>query len=118
MMRITREQCIATVDGMGSGKIPSGTGFVVVESSDADYIITLPNPLLGRTVALRNGATAYELRTRNPETIAINGGFGTDAESAIPADTLTVCFCDTVTTWICSNTNTAGASVPTEVAAP
>ncbi len=108
----------ATSDGTGTGTIADGTDFVPVTCDDANKIIILPTPTPKTVVALRNGATGYELRSSSPTTVAINGGTGSAAESAIPANTLTICLCDTATTWICSNTNTAGVTSPTEVAAP
>lgn len=107
---------VATADGTESGTIPS-EGFYPVTSGNADYIVTLPAPSLGAVVALRNGGTGYELRSNNPTTVAINGGSGANAESAIPADTLVVCMCDTVTSWLCTDTATDGTVTTTEAAA-
>jgi hypothetical protein len=108
----------ATTDGLGNGTIPDGTDYAVVTSANANNIIILPTPTPGTTVGLANGATGYELRSSAPTTIAINGGSGAAAESAIPANTLVICVCRTATAWLCSNTSTAGAVTATEVAAP
>lgn len=106
----------ATADGSGTGTI-AGDGFYTVTSANANHIIVLPSPALGTVVALRNGATGYELRSSAPATVAINGGTGANAESAIPANTLVVCLCDTETTWLCTNTGTDGDVTTTEAAA-
>lgn len=108
----------ATADGTVAGQISASGALVSITSDDANKIITLPPPVPGVTIAMRNGATGYELRTSDPDTISINGGSGAAAESAIPANTFTICVCDTTTSWICSNTDTAGEVTVTEVAAP
>lgn len=107
---------VATADGTGTGALP-GEGFYPVTSANADHVITLPAPDPGAVVALRNGATGYELRSHDPATVAINGGTGADAESAIPADTLVTCLCDTLESWLCTNTATDGTVTTTEAAA-
>lgn len=107
----------ATADGAGAGQIADGIPYVTVTSDSADKIITLPNGDVGCVVALRNGATGYELRSHDPETVAINGGTGSGVESAIPANTLTVCVHDTATSWLCTNTATDGSVSSTEAAA-
>jgi hypothetical protein len=108
----------ATADGTGTGTIADGTDFVTVTCDDANKIIVLPTPTPKTVIALRNGATGYELRTNDPTTVAINGGTGAAAESAIPANTLTICICGTSSTWLCSNTDTAGVVTTTQAAAP
>lgn len=112
----TESMAQATTDGSGAGQIGSGSPLVTVESDDANKIITLPDPVPGTVISLRNGATGYELRTNDPSTVAINGGTGANAESAILSNILTICLCDTETTWICSDTTTAGVVSATEVA--
>lgn len=108
----------ATSDGLTTGIIADGTSFVTVTSANANNIITLPTPTPGTVVRLRNGATGYELRTSAPATVAINGGTGAAAESAVAANSLVMCVCDTATTWVCTNFTTAGVVAATEVAAP
>lgn len=108
----------ATADGTGTGVVPDGTDFATVTSANANHIVTLPYPTPGTVVAFRNGATGYELRSSAPASVAINGGTGAAAESAIPATTRTVCHCDTATTWLCHDTDTAGVVSASEVAAP
>lgn len=91
----------ATADGLTTGTIAAAgmIQFVTVTSSDANHIIVLPTPTPGVIVVLRNGATGYELRTSNPASIAINGGAGANAESAIAASTMVIAVCTTATTW-------------------
>ena len=110
----------ATADGTGTGQISDPVTdhvFVTVTCDDANKIITLPAPSVGTIVDIRNGATGYELRTNAPATVAINGGAGAGAESAIGASTLVVCRCDTLTTWVCTSYSTAGVVSATQVAA-
>lgn len=106
----------ASADGAGTGAVPA-EGFYTVASSNADHIISLPDGPIGAVVALRNGATGYELATHDPENVAINGGSGAAAESAIGADTLVTCLRDTEDTWLCTNTATDGTVTTTEAAA-
>lgn len=107
----------ATSDGLTTGTIADGTTFVTVTSASADNIIVLPTPTPGTVVYLRNAGTGYELRSSSPTTIGINGGTGADVESAIGANVLVRCVCDTATTWVCNNFSTAGAVTATQVAA-
>jgi hypothetical protein len=107
---------VATSGGTGTGAVPD-EGFYAVTSGNADHIVSLPNAPVGAVVALRNGATGYELRTHDPATVAINGGSGASAESAIPAATLVVCMRDTATSWLCTNTATDGSVTTTDPAA-
>ena len=91
----------ATADGTGTGTIAAAglLQFVTVTSDDANKIIILPAPTPGTIVVLRNGATGYELRSSAPATVAINGGSGAGAESAIAASTVVIAICTTATTW-------------------
>lgn len=91
----------ATADGTGTGTIAAAglLQFVTVTSDDANKIVILPAPVPGTIVVLRNGATGYELRTSAPATIAINGGTGANAESAVAANTMVIAVCTTATTW-------------------
>ena len=73
--------------------------FVTVTSDDANKVVTLPTPTPGTIVILANGGTGYELRTSAPATVALNGGSGANAESAIAANTLVVAICRTATAW-------------------
>jgi hypothetical protein len=98
----------ATVAGATTGVIPPGANFVQVTSGDAAHFITLPEPVVGKEVWLRNGATAYELQSSAPATVAINGGSGAGAQTTVAANRLVRCKCDTATTWICNQFSTAG----------
>ena len=91
----------ATSDGTTTGTIADAgmLQFVTVTSANANNIIILPTPTPGTIVILRNGATGYELRTSAPATIAINGGSGASAESALAANTMVIAVCPTATTW-------------------
>lgn len=91
----------ATADGSGTGTIADAgmLQFVTVTSDDANKIVKLPTPTPGTIVVLRNGATGYELRSSAPATVGINGGTGSNAESAIAANTMVIAICTTATTW-------------------
>lgn len=91
----------ATADGTTTGTIADAgmLQFVAVTSANAAHIVILPTPTPGTIVILANGATGYELRTSAPATIAINGGSGASAESAIAANTMVIAVCTTATTW-------------------
>lgn len=91
----------ATADGTGTGTIAAAgmLQFVTVTASDANHIVVLPTPTPGTIVILRNGSTGYELRSSAPATVAINGGAGASAESAIAANTMVIAVCTTATTW-------------------
>ncbi len=83
----------------GGASISADSSFVTVTSADANNIIILPAPVVGKRIVLQNGATGYELRTSSPTTIAINGGTGAGAESAIAASTTVYITCTSATTW-------------------
>lgn len=91
----------ATADGLTTGTIADAglIQTVVVTSADANHIVVLPTPTPGRIVILHNGATGYELRSSAPATVAINGGTGASAESAIAANSTCIMICVTTTAW-------------------
>lgn len=91
----------ATSDGLTTGTIADAglLQFITVTSANANNIIVLPAPTPGTIVILRNGATGYELRSSAPGTVAINGGAGAAAESAIAANTMVIAVCTSATTW-------------------
>lgn len=110
----------ATVDGLTTGTIADAgkLQFVTVTAGgDANSIIVLPTPTPGTIVILAVAATGYELRTSNPATIGINGGTGASAESAIPANTLAVLFCESATSWKGLQLGSDGTLAKVEVAA-
>ena len=90
-----------TTDGTTTGTIADGgmLQFIAVTSDSADKIIILPTPTPGTIVVLYVGANGYELRTDTPASVAINGGSGSNAESAIAADMMVVAICTSATTW-------------------
>lgn len=92
----------ATADGTGTGTIADFGVFqhITVTSTDANHIIILPTPTPG-TFLVINEATSvgYELRSSSPTTIAINGGTGADAESAVPTDCTVIAICISATAW-------------------
>lgn len=116
-VQVTATARTATAGGTGTGTIADGTSFVTVTSADANHIIVLPTPTPGTRVVLRNAGTGYELRSSTPASVAINGGTGASAESAIGANVLVTCVCDTATTWVCMNQSTNGTVSATEAAA-
>ena len=91
----------ATADGTGTGTIADAglIQFVAVTSADATHIVVLPTPTPGTIVILYVGANGYELRSSAPATVAINGGAGSDFESAIAANQMAVLICTSATTW-------------------
>lgn len=115
---IKAEARTATAAGDGTGQISAGVTMVTVTSDDANKIITLPAPVPGTHITLINGTTGYELRTSAPATIGINGGTGTNAESAISASMILELVCVSATAWIGSSYTAAGVKGVVEVAAP
>jgi len=93
------EDRTATAAGLTTGTISERTTHVTVTSDDVNKIIILPSPKVGKKLTLHNGATGYELRSSDPATIAINGGSGAAAESAIPANSTCFLTCVTATAW-------------------
>lgn len=91
----------ATADGTGTGTIADGKllNFIAVTSADANHIIVLPSPNPGVMVWLNVGANGFELRSSAPTTVAINGGTGADAESAIAANSTILAICTSATAW-------------------
>lgn len=112
----------ATADGTGTGALSSTAKRVLVNvsSDNADKIVKLP-PVgathKGIQVIFQPATTGYELRTTSPTTTPINGGTGTNAESAIPANTLVICTCIGGPGWICTNYASNGTVSATEAAA-
>jgi hypothetical protein len=108
----------ATTDGSTTGTISADATHVTVTSDNVDKIIVLPAPVVGKQIRIHNGATGYELRSSAPATIAINGGTGAAAESAIAADSTCVLICVTTTAWKGYFMNAAGTLAAVQVAAP
>ncbi len=92
----------ATADGTTTGTIAAKGRFqhiTVTAGGDANSIIILPTPTPGTQIVLHVGATGFELRSSDPATIAINGGTGASAESAIPANSTVFMTCVSATAW-------------------
>lgn len=85
---------------------------VIPTWGNANNILILPDPDPGKIVIVAGAATGGELRTTSPSTIAINGGTGAAAESAVAANQMVVCICESATSWkaltIASNGTVAG----------
>ena len=111
---------LATADGTGSGTLKQG-GFYRVSSTNNDHIVVLPDAVPGTVVYLNSvGETseAYELRTSAPSTISINGGSGSNAESAIASGIALVrCICLTSGAWIATQFANDGTESKVEAAA-
>lgn len=98
----------ATADGTGTGTlVDPGRDFkVLVTSANANNIIVLPTPVIGRVIMLDNqSTTGYELRSSSPTTISIGStddlnGVGAGAESAIPARAVATIVARTSTAWV------------------
>lgn len=108
---------VTDAPGGTTGVIADGTTYVTVTSDDANKVLTLPTPTPGNIVWAYVGANGYELRSDTPASVAINGGTGADAESAIAANTLVRCVCTSATTWVCSQFSTDGTESKVEAAA-
>ena len=86
--------------------------FVFPTWGNANNIIILPSAQPGKIVILAGAATGGELRSSSPTTIAINGGTGAGAESAVAANQMVIAICESSSSWkaftIASNGTTAG----------
>ena len=89
----------ATADGLTTGIISDTATHVTVTSADVNHIITLPTPTPGRMIVIHGGSTGFELRSSAPATVAINGGSGANAESAIAANSTVLAICVSATAW-------------------
>jgi hypothetical protein len=110
----------ATAAGDGTGLIADGTSFVTVTTADAAHIITLPTPTPGTIVWLGTQAEsqAFEVRTDTPASVKINGGSGSNAESAIAAAAIAVRFvCINATNWLGTYWDADGDEAKVEAAA-
>ena len=100
--------------------IPAGTAVALIDAdSDANHIVILPAPVVGNVIILiEDGTTGYELRSSAPATIGINGGTGSNVESAVAgAITYTRCVCVSATSWICNTFDADGDEAKLEAAA-
>ncbi len=99
---IAADEVTATVDGTGDGVIEERINFVTVTSANAAHLVTLPDPVPGLTLTIKNGGTAFELQSSDPETVAINGGTAESASSTVAANRTLVARCVSETAWIVS----------------
>jgi len=97
--------------------IEAGSSHVTVTSANANHFVSLPAPVVGNIIHIFVGANGCELRSSAPATIAINGGAGANYESALPANSLTICICTSATTWVAYEVAANGTVSATEVAA-
>lgn len=91
----------ATDDGTGAGQISATGGpLVVVDAdSDANHIVTLPQPQLGMLFIVHVAATGCELRSSSPTTIGINGVTGAGKELALAVNSSVICVATSLTNW-------------------
>lgn len=85
---------------------------------NANNILILPPPTPGMIVIINGAATGGELRTSNPATIAINGGSGADAESAVAANQMVIAICESATSWKALTIASDGTVAGLQAAAP
>ena len=108
----------ATSESAGGTKIPNERliQIVIPTWGNANNILILPDPDPGKIVIIAGAATGGELRTTSPSTIAINGGFGANVESAVAVNQMVVAICESPTSWkaftIAANGTLAGLEVP------
>jgi len=72
---------------------------VIPTWGSADNILILPEPVPGKIVIVAGAATGGELRSSAPSTIAINGGTGATAESAVAASQMVIAIAESATSW-------------------
>jgi hypothetical protein len=89
----------ATADGLTTGIIAAGVTHAVITSSANTKLVTLPAPVPGLRLILVMTANGGKVRSSAPATIAINGGSGAAASSAIAANTEVVLECMSATSW-------------------
>jgi len=83
-----------------------------------DNILILPSPTPGKIVIVAGGATGGEIRSSSPTTVAINGGTGAAAESAVAANMMVIAICESATSWKGFTLTSAGVLAALQVAAP
>lgn len=100
----------ATSDGLTTGLIPAGSGRVRVTSSNADYIVTLPEDAeIGDVIEISVGANGCELRTDDPTATSLNNVTGSGKELAMGANTVFVARKTGATAWIATTFSNVGA---------
>jgi len=89
----------ATDAGLTTGIIEDTTTHATVTSSAGTKVVTLPTPTPGHMVVIDVGANGFKLQSTDPATIAINGGSGASAVSAIAASSTILAICISATAW-------------------
>lgn len=89
----------ATDVGDGTGVISDTATHVTVTSGGSTKIVTLPAPTPGRMLVIDVGANGFKLQSTAPASIAINGGTGASAVSAIAASSTILAICISATAW-------------------
>ena len=109
----------ATSDGLTTGIIPEAARVVQVTSANANNIVVLPAPVVGKEILLINtSGTGYELRSSSPTTISISGGVAANAESALASTALLVrAVCISSTAWLATSQVAASTLTAVEAAA-
>jgi hypothetical protein len=116
------QSLVPTVAGDGTGLIVNPAQvpvdiFGTVTSANSAHLVTLPAPVPGTRVSLIGNATGYDLRSSAPATVAINGGTGASAKTAVAASLLQECRCVTPTAWICNTYSSNGTEAAEGAAA-
>jgi hypothetical protein len=89
--------------------IPASKDFATITSAGANNIVILPAPVAGKVVRGANvGATACELRSSAPATIAVNGVTGAAVEAVLAAGASFEATCKSATAWILHNYGATG----------
>lgn len=109
----------ATSDGLTTGIIPASARVVQVTSANANHIVVLPAPVIGKELLLINvSGTGFELRSSSPTTISISGGVAADGESALASTALLIrVVCISATQWIANSHVAASTESAVEAAA-
>jgi hypothetical protein len=89
----------ATDTGATTGTILDTTTHATVTSSASTKIVKLPTPTPGRMLVIDVGANGFKLQSTAPASIAINGGTGASAVSAIAANSTIIAICISATAW-------------------
>ena len=95
-----KNQAVTATDaGLTTGTILADTSHATVTSSAATKQVMLPVPVVGRVLTINVGANGFDLKSSAPATIAINGGSGASAKSAIAANSTCTLICVSATAW-------------------
>ena len=93
-------QAVTAAADPGTTLVANGVlNFYAVTSGNADHWVNLPAASVGTVCILYVGSNGMEVRTSAPASIAINGGSGASAESAIAANQMAVLIRTSATTW-------------------